>query len=322
MGIALCLALNVWAAETVKFTVPKGAGTIQIAEKLKAEGFIKYPTLFRVYTKVFRHDGTLRSGTFDLSRDYGYGRIVKVLQEKEGAANLVSITIPEGYTLKEISESLASADIIVDANDFYTYAITDAKSQLATTHAFLDQIPTTNLEGYFFPETYTFAQGVPFRQIADEFLAQFAANILPLWRQNPHKMGFHNAVTLASIVEKESYDVNEMPLISGVFHNRLRKRMHLGSCPTVGYGMGQPRKLVLTYDDLKHQSVYNTYIHRGLPPTPIASMGSNAFSATINPKKTDYLYFVSKGDGNHEFNHEYGDHLNDQQKILKRNKSQ
>ena len=320
MGITLLLALNVWAVDTVKFSVPKGASTIYVAEQLEAQGIIKYPTLFRIYMRVFRHDGTLRSGTFELSPEYSYGRIVQVLQEKEGAANLVSITVPEGYTLREIAQTLASANVIEDADSFYQYAITTAKADLIGTHGFLEQVPTTNLEGYFFPETYTFAQGVPHKQIVDKFLAQFEANILPIWQNHPHKMGLHNAMTLASIVEKESYDVDEMPLIAGVFHNRLRKRMQLGSCPTVGYGMGQPRKLVLTYDDLKYPSPYNTYIHRGLPPTPIASMGKKAFMATVQPKKTDYLYFVSKGDGNHEFNDSYNDHLNDQQKILTRQK--
>ena len=109
-----------------------------------------------------------------------------------------------------------------------------------------------------------------------------------------------------------------MDTISGVFHNRLKRKMALASCPTVGYAMGQPRKKMLTYKDLEYKSPYNTYKRLGLPPTPIAAPGKRAFYAALNPKDTPYLYFVSKADGTgtHVFSKTLKEHLNHQKKIL------
>ena len=111
-----------------------------------------------------------------------------------------------------------------------------------------------------------------------------------------------------------------MQKISGVFHNRLRKNMLLGSCPTVAYAMNEPRKKMLTYKDLKTKSPYNTYLNRGLPPGPIAAPGSKAIHAALNPEKTNYLYFVANGDGTHTFSRTLNQHLTKQQEILKQSK--
>ena len=131
-------------------------------------------------------------------------------------------------------------------------------------------------------------------------------------------MTLHEIVTLASIIEKEAASTKEMPIISGVFHNRLNKKMLLESCPTVGYAMGKPRKRSLSFKDLKYKSPYNTYQNPGLPPTPIAAPGKKAIQAALNPTETTYLFFVSKedGSGEHIFSNTYKEHLAHQKRIL------
>jgi len=243
-------------------------------------------------------------------------RIVRILLEKEGAASLTRITIPEGFTLTEIAQTLQNKGIIRDAAAFVRYTNTQGKKVFKDEFPFLEQVPTSNLEGYLFPETYIFTKDAPREQILRQFLSTFQTKILPIWKGNPRRIGLHKALTLASIVEKEAYDRSEMSTIAGVFHNRLRRRMVLASCPTVGYAMGQPRKRFLTYEDVKFKSIYNTYQRQGLPPTPIASPGVQAFTATLMPKKTPYLFFVSNGDGTHTFTKTLKTHLKRQQEIL------
>ena len=118
----------------------------------------------------------------------------------------------------------------------------------------------------------------------------------------------HQLVTLASIVEKEAIISEERSLIAGVFLNRLRKKMPLGACPTVKYALGKPRKPFLTYADTMVESSYNTYLHEGLPPSPIASPGLACFRAVLKPKTTKYLYFISLGDGSHHFSLNLAEH--------------
>ena len=162
-----------------------------------------------------------------------------------------------------------------------------------------------------------------FDQIYVTFIQRFNHVFLKLYNSKKQpKLSFYDTLILASIIEKEAGTLTEMPLISGVFHNRLKKNMYLASCPTVGYAMGKPRKKTLSYNDLKFKSPYNTYRNKGLPPTPIAAPGKNAFIAALNPKKTPYLYFVSKNDGSgtHVFSKTLSEHLNNQKKILARTK--
>lgn len=302
-----------------QIAIPPGTYTNGIIEILHNEEIITNKTFFYLYIKLKKIDTNFRAGVFNLTPEMSYNQIVRTLQEKEGAASLVKLTIPEGYALQEIAETLEEKGIIPNAKNFTNYVNTRGKKDLINKFPFLEQVPTDNLEGYLYPDTYIFAQMIPKKQILTEFLSQFQKNILPLWESSPKKLSLHQTTALASIVEKETFDRNEMTTISGVFHNRLRKNMQLGACPTVSYALGKPRKLFLSYDDIKIDSPYNTYIHTGLPPTPIASPGKQAFEATLNPKPTSYLYFVANGDGTHTFTHTLKAHLNRQNQILNQN---
>ena len=136
--------------------------------------------------------------------------------------------------------------------------------------------------------------------------------------QNKPNLSDHEIITLASIVEKETGDASERPLISAVFHNRLKHRMRLDSDPTVIYGLGDGFDGNLTKKDLQTENSYNTYRIVGLPPGPIANPGKESIQATMNPSQVNYLYFVSKGDGTHEFSANYRDHQRAVNKYQKR----
>jgi UPF0755 protein len=158
-----------------------------------------------------------------------------------------------------------------------------------------------------------------YKQVYDSFIKRFNNVFLTNYQSaSSPRLSFYDTLILASIIEKEAGTQKEMTTISGVFHNRLKKKMYLASCPTVGYAMGQPRKKSLTYKDLDYVSPFNTYRNKGLPPTPIAAPGKRAFLAALNPKKTYYLYFVAKNDGSgeHVFSLTLKDHLKNQKKIL------
>lgn len=223
------------------------------------------------------------------------------------------VLIPEGNTVQEVAERLDAANVI-SANVFVAHLQNVDKAVLREKYSFL---PENNLiglqyfEGYLYPDTYVFAENTSASQILDYMLYRFQQEAAPLFAKYSHKRySAHQLLTLASIVEKEAEIPAERPLIAGVFFNRLKKVVHLGSCPTVKYALGQPRKRVLLYKDLNVVSPYNTYRQFGLPPGPIASPGKASIMAVLEPEVTEYLYFFAKGDGYHIFSKTLNEHIN------------
>ncbi len=180
--------------------------------------------------------------------------------------------------------------------------------------------PGAGLEGYLFPDTYEFpAQNKP-EDVVNLMLKDFGQRLTPDLRQAIAGQGLtiHQAVTLASIVEREAQVPAEQPIIASVFENRMKIGMPLQADPTVQFALSQDPKSVaqfglwkgdLTYDDLAVDSPYNTYAHTGLPPGPIANPGLGALQAVAHPAQTNYLYFVAKGDGSHAFAATYDEQL-------------
>jgi UPF0755 protein len=211
-----------------------------------------------------------------------------------GEIKCYQITIPEDFTTKEIAERLAEHKLI-DEETFM---------ELAVDSAFLKTlgIKAKSIEGYLFPNTYSFDRSMSTRQIMKIMHSQFLKRVTPEMVERAEELGLdtNQFVTFASIVGKESGNQAEKPMISAVFHNRLKKRMPLQSDPTAVYDLedfsGKVRR-----SHLKRKSPYNTYIIRGLPPGPIANPGIDSLNATLNPAKVNYLYFVSKKDGSHYF---------------------
>ena len=205
------------------------------------------------------------------------------------------VTIPEGFTVRQIASLLKQRGIIEDEEEF---------CRLAFDPRFVRSlgIEDRTLEGYLFPDTYRFPRGTPprevirvmvenFRRVYDEGLAMRAKEL---------GMTVREVVILASIIEKETGRAEERPLISAVFHNRLKKGMPLCSDPTVIYGL-EEFDGNLTKEHLRRRTPYNTYLFAGLPPTAIANPGRDALLAALYPAPVPYLYFVSRNDGTHKF---------------------
>ena len=166
------------------------------------------------------------------------------------------------------------------------------------------------VQGYLFPETYLFEKGISAYDVINTMIAQFDSLLTDEWKAQLATRGLsiHDWVTMASIVEKEAVVQEDRPIIAGVFYNRLDQGMLLQSCATVQYALGEV-KPVLTNEDVAVDSPYNTYIHEGLPPTPIASPGEASLEAALYPADTTYLFFVAKPNGAHIFTNTYEEHL-------------
>ena len=213
------------------------------------------------------------------------------------------MTIPEGLTIPEIAQALEKSNIVT-ADDFL-----NAVAELAQSKEW--GIPAESLEGYLFPETYSFRKGVSAESVAREMVNTFYKQIATVapdgFLDDPEAL--HEIVTLASIIEKETGAEHERKIISAVFTNRLKKNMLLQSDPTVIYALpkfdGNIRRKDLSYD-----SPYNTYKYPGLPPGPIASPGLGSLDAALSPASESYLYFVSKNNGEHHFSKTLREHNN------------
>mgnify|MGYP003963554425 FL=1 len=302
-----------WSEKEIKeIDISPKLNSRQIGQNLESVQIIKSSAFFYFAVRVLNLDRKLRFGLYLMSPSYSLSRILNILTGKETGLVLKKVTIPEGYTKKEIAQVLAEA-YDIDKKAFLQFNVSKAKQVFKDKYFFLDLIPTENLEGYLFPETYIFVKNEKIEKIYEAFFGQFEKNIVTLWQQKEpktSKYNLHQVLTLASMVEKEAYKLAEMPIIAGVFYNRLAKRIVLASCPTVAYALGEPRKKVLTYDDVEVKSPYNTYRRQGLPPTPIASPGIKAFKAALEPAKTNYLYFVSNRDGTSNFSTSLREHTN------------
>ncbi len=298
----------------IPITIPSGANASWVSHHLKEKGIVKSSKLFYLYLRTNKLCTQLHSGDFDIPKNSAYADISDILTGKK--QQFISVTIPEGFTINEIAHRLQARQVISNATQFLAYI---KKKQAQKINSLISTESLTSFEGLFFPDTYYFSKNASFDSVVRVFINQFNRVLLSEYQQvQTPRLSFYQTLILASIIEKEAGTVTEMPIISGVFHNRLKKKMYLASCPTVGYAMGQPRKKSLTYKDLEFKSPFNTYKNKGLPPTPIASPGLRAFKAALYPANTPYLYFVSKNDGSgtHIFSLTLNEHLRNQKKIL------
>ena len=272
--------------------IPRGASFGQATDSLAKAKLVGWPKVFRMYGRLTGGDRNIKPGTYLLKPGTPWSDIVSALNGGHGLVN--TITIPEGWDLSQITPQLART-LRVPA-DSVRAAMRDT-AMLAR----LD-IPNPTLEGYVFPDTYAFPLGTTARQAVREMVFAFERRWKPDWDSSltDLKINRNDLVTMASIVEREARVPEERPVIAAVYYNRLRKGMLLQADPTIQYALGHHVGRVL-YKDLAVASPYNTYIHKGLPPGPIASPGVASLAAAAHPASVPYLYFVASRDGHHEF---------------------
>jgi len=272
--------------------IPRGASFRVAADSLGRAGFVRFPVIFRLYARVTGHDREIQAGTYLLRQGMGWEDLVGALTGGRGVINRV--TVPEGFNIAQITPLLVRA-LHVPAESVAT-AVRDSalRAQLRD--------PAETLEGYLFPDTYVFAPGTSARQAVTEMTRRFEREWRPSYTAQARALGRtrHEIVTMASIVETEARLPEERPVIAAVYYNRLRLGMPLQADPTVQYALGHHVARVL-YRDLSVDSPYNTYLHPGLPPGPIASPGGASLRAALAPASVPYLYFVAAPDGHHEF---------------------
>lgn len=291
--------------------IPQGASFSVVARELEKEGIIKAADNFYFLAKFKGALTRIKAGEYEFSTSLLPSEVLKRMLN--GQIKEYAVTIPEGYNMKEIAVLLSNMKI-VDKNEFIEKA-------LDIPFAASLGIEGSSVEGFLFPDTYRLTRGMTAEEVIRKMIQRFdivyaeIANKqqqgLNLFIQHPQKKGMtkKQIVILASIIEKETGNHNESPIISAVFHNRIKKSMRLESDPTVIYGIKDfegnlTKKHLLTY------TPYNTYKVYGLPPGPIANPGSASLDAAANPSSDIYLYFVSKNDGSHYFSKTLKEHNN------------
>lgn len=260
--------------------IPSGSGVQKIAAILSEAGVLDRPEIFTYGAKLTDRAGSLKAGEFRFPAYVSADEAIDILVD--GKAVLRRLTIPEGLSSVEIVE-------LINA-----------------TEGLEGEITTIPPEGSLLPETYLFSRNEDRAVMIQRMSTAMTATLSELWEMREEGLPLETpeeAVILASLVQKESFLVDEQPVVAGVFTNRLRKGMRLQSDPTVIYGitLGKPLGRRLLRKDLRAETDWNTYRIGGLPPTPIANPGRSALQAVLSPAETDYIYFVADGTGGHAF---------------------
>ena len=294
--------------EVVEIVVPAGASALGIGRQLRDEGLVRFPRLFALAARARGVESSLKAGRYQFSGGTGWGEILDAMAR--GEVVTFPLTVPEGLTIRELAPRVAEA----------TGTSADSVRRLAMDSAFVAEsgVPGPTLEGYLFPETYRFAEGVDPASVLREMTERYRAYWTPERRARLDSLELdeRGLVTLASIVEEEALIGDERPVIAGVYANRLEIGMLLQADPTVQYALGEPRQRLLYADiDRVADDPYNTYTHAGLPPGPIASPGAAALDAALYPADVPYLFFVARPDGSHVFTRTAREHINAKNRI-------
>lgn len=279
-------------AEISHVIVPRGSTFRDITSELAGAGIIGNPTAFRIYAKLRGADTNVHAGEFRFPAHQTAAQVLQQLQS--GGAQIAKwVTIPEGFTAKQIAQRLQD-DGLGNA-DAYTSAFLHDTILAGGTR-------TKNLEGFLFPSTYLIPTDASPQTVEQILTSQFLKELPAGASQKARVRGLTvpQVVALASLIEREAKADDERPLMAGVYYNRLRLGMPLEVDASIEYALPAHHS-VITYGDLKLNSPYNSYLHQGLPPTPIANPGRASLLAAFNPRPSDYLYYVYKGNGHHAF---------------------
>jgi len=302
--------------EQIIVEIPLGAGSTAISKILRDAGVIKFPGIYKFISRFDGYDSIYKSGTHIVSKKLTYREIMKVLSQ---TPEIKVVTFPEGLTFNQIEQKLV--DNQLTKSDTFPVAAANFKGD----YKILNYIPddTENrLEGILFPDTYEFNLNASNNEIIKKMVGKFDSIFKDEYYDRANELGFtpYEIIILASIVEKESSHSDERAIIADIFERRLKSKnsdvslRKLQSCATIQYiylnkdGTVKPK---ITDEDTSIQSPYNTYLHAGLPPTPICAPSEDAIIATLYPQANDYWYFVAMGDadGHNAFSKTYSEQL-------------
>lgn len=311
--------------EQVNVEIPLGSSSSEIANSLQENGVIKNSMVFRFYTK-FRNVAEFQAGEYQLSPSMTYDEIIAELKTGTVVEEVVlRVTIPEGKTIDEIAElyslkaNVKKEEFLEKTEDeaFIDELIEEYPDILSDN--ILDEEVRTPLEGYLFAATYEFYEEQPSPEDIIHMMLDKTENVVNSYREeiNEQELTIHEALTMASLVEKEAVRENDRKEIAGVFYNRLEDGMRLQTDPTVLYALGKHKERVL-YEDLEVESPYNTYYADGLPPGPISNFGESSLEAALVPNETNNMYFVAAPDGKVYFSVTFAEHKEKTARYLDR----
>ncbi len=313
-ALAAVIALLIWSTmviyqfvsspllrnqSSMTIEVPAGTGMDHLLGQLNKKQLLTHPLLFKLIVHFRGDKYRLKAGEYLVEQDTSLLDLLNNMTN--GKVMMRNITFIEGWTFREIKAALQQ-------NPYIQHELAGLTDQQLLKPLGSDY---NYPEGLFFPDTYSYTRGDSDLSILKQAYVKMQNVLNQAWSNRdvtvPYKDAYQ-ALIVASIVEKETALASERPLVAGVIVNRLRKRMQLQVDPTVVFGLGRPYGSRLTRDDLQLPTIYNTYERRGLPPTPIDVPSRTAIVAALHPQPSDFLYYVSRGDGSHQFSKTYAEH--------------
>ncbi|MAQ43149.1 MAG: hypothetical protein CMG25_01500 [Candidatus Marinimicrobia bacterium] len=310
----LYFTLSFWSIDcngNKNFIIPPGASLGKVIQKLSKDKCFDDGNALRWLMIISGNDTQIRPGKYDLSKAKNLGDLMKIITSD--SVEMTSVTILEGWTIKDVSRKMGEV-IKIDTTRF---------QELCRDAKFIGSLglEVSSLEGYLYPDTYSFSSNRILFNITEEEVIKVLVNEFKRkYKKNigRHKLTMHELVTLASIIQGECIFIDEMKTVSSVYNNRLNKNWLLQADPTIQYLKPGKNKRLYNKDYTRFKSPYNTYLNKGLPPGPISSPSIDAIIAAAYPESTDYMFFVAKGDGRHYFSKTEKEHNNAKKKYLKR----
>lgn len=282
-----------------RIEIVEGSSLSRVADELAADGILQYPTLFKLWARITGVENSIRTGEYELDISTTPASLLEKIVRGESLQ--YRITLVEGWTFQQALDAIWEAQNI-------SVSLRDLSSMQIASRMGLDR---ENPEGALYPETYFYTKGTSDLELLLRANEQLEEVLESAWDSRLGALPYedpYEALIMASIIEKESASNSERSLISSVFITRLELGMRLQSDPTVIYGMGERYAGNIRREDLSEQTAYNTYRIDGLPPTPIALSGRASIEAALNPSASDFLYFVARGDGSHQFSRTLEEH--------------
>ncbi|PVZ88504.1 endolytic transglycosylase MltG [Serratia sp. S1B] len=308
----LVFSSSLWCAYPVQgekqfVSINAGDNYSRLIDRLARQHKVHFPWVLKIYQKLMIHD-TLKAGVYEIKRGMSVRQVLSMMSNSDNA-QMSRILVVDGTTFKQLVEKLRKDPLIEKT------VVNLPQDQMVQALG----IPYSNLEGLFAPNTYFYNKGESDKKILLDLYQHQMENLNAAWENRDPSLPYKNkyeALTMASIIEKETSLDSELNQVAGVFIRRLQQGMRLQTDPTVIYGMGDKYTGKLTKDDLRTPTAYNTYTMAGLPPTPIALPGKKAIEAAMHPDHSDNVYFVATGNGGHKFSATLAEHNQAVQQYL------